>query len=72
MNTGWQTETGSLERRWSALLDRQQYNPAWLERESSEASDSTLPSTPDFAAHSALGSGEWFVPWNARWSLPTR
>jgi len=28
------------------------------------------PAVPDFTTHSLLGSGEWFVPWNARWSVP--
>jgi hypothetical protein len=72
MKTAWQTETGSLECRWAGLPDRKPYNSAWFQQASSEAYESALPPVPDFAAHSPLGSGEWFVPWSARWCVPTR
>lgn len=72
MNTDWQTESGSLECRWSELTERSRYIPAWFHDAAPETYASVLPPIPDFAAHSPLGSGEWMVPWNARWCLPTR
>lgn len=72
MNTAWQTETGSLECRWSGLMERTQYTPDWLREASAGPHETVLTPVPDFAAHSPFGSGEWFVPWNSRLRLPSR
>jgi hypothetical protein len=66
----WQGESGGLECRWSGLLDSNQSNPSITHEASSGVYASFVPPLPDFAAHSLLGSGEWFVPWNLRWSVP--
>ena len=71
MKTSWQTDTGHLECRWSDPGELRR-NDSWM-HDISEASDrSAVPSIPDFARHSPLGSGEWFAPWNVRWSVPER
>jgi hypothetical protein len=66
----WQGESGGLECRWSNLLDSNQSNSSITHEASSGVYTSFVPPLPDFAAHSLLGSGEWFVPWNLRWSVP--
>ena len=70
MKTLWQCESGRLECRWSALLDSNQSNSSITHEASSGVYASFVRALPDFAAHSLLGSGEWFVPWNLRWSIP--
>jgi hypothetical protein len=66
----WQGESSGLECRWSNLLDSNQSNSSITHEASSGVYTSFVPPLPDFAAHSLLGSGEWFVPWNLRWSVP--
>jgi hypothetical protein len=68
MKTSWQSESGGLVCRWSALLDDESNSPITL-RASTEAYASFMPPMPDFVTHSLLGSGEWYVPWNLRWSV---
>ncbi len=70
MKTSWQTETGHLECHWFEA--GQSVQRTGLEESSENADRSLSPSIPDFARHSPFGSGEWFAPWNARWSLPGR
>ena len=70
MKTSWQTETGALVCRWSVNGDRIQYDPPWIQEASSGVYERFLPPTPNFVEHSLLGSGEWFVPWHLRWSVP--
>jgi hypothetical protein len=70
MKTSWQTETGHLECRW--FEGGQSVRQTDLEDSPENTDRSFLPSIPNFACHSPLGSGEWFAPWNARWSLPGR
>jgi hypothetical protein len=72
MNSAWQAQSGRLACRWSGLFEHAQYNPSWLQAPESRVHDNAVVPVPDFAAHSPLGSGEWFVPWNLRWSVPTR
>jgi len=71
MNPGWSVEAGRLACRWSGIMERRRYTPAWFHGASPGAFENTAPPIPDFAAHSPLGSGEWIAPWRARWSLPT-
>jgi len=66
MNTTWQTESGSLECRWSGLVEHRPYTTDSPVEGSAKAEQSAFMPLPDFAAHSPFGSGEWFVPWNAR------
>jgi hypothetical protein len=72
MKTSWQTETGSLECRWSETGQSLRLADPWIQNDSGVMDASCTPSIPDFASHSPLGSGEWFAPWNMRWSLPRR
>jgi hypothetical protein len=65
-----QGESGVLICRWSDLLEGDRSNSPISQDTSGESYASFLPPPPDFAAHSPLGSGEWFVPWNSRWSVP--
>jgi hypothetical protein len=68
MRTSWQAETGPLMCRWSEIGIR--YNPQWM-RETSESNDPNVFAPPaNFAEHSPFGSGEWYAPWNVRWSVP--
>jgi hypothetical protein len=70
MKTSWQTEADRIVCRWSEAGKHVQYNPLWLQ-DVSRSIDTRIPTAvPDFTTHSLLGSGEWFVPWNARWSVP--
>jgi hypothetical protein len=43
----------------------------WM-RGISESGPEKASPIPDFAGHSPFGSGEWYVPWNARWNTPVR
>jgi hypothetical protein len=69
MKSSWQTDTGNLSCRWSEVGQRVQYDSAWIQ-EMSVVQSGYLPPVPDFASHSPLGSGEWFVPWRLRWNVP--
>ncbi len=72
MNGTWQADSGCLTFKWTGLLEETRYTPTFLQEPSQNADNCAMESVPDFAAHSLLGSGEWFVPWNLRWSTPTR
>jgi hypothetical protein len=72
MKTSWQSETRSLECRWFEAGQAVQRVGPQIEGASESRDRSFLPSIPDFASHSPLGSGEWFAPWSQRWSLPRR
>jgi hypothetical protein len=72
MNTTWQAESGNLECRWSGLLETSRYTPDWPQQTTIGPDENVYTSVPDFAAHSPFGSGEWFVPFDRRWSLPSR
>jgi hypothetical protein len=66
MKTSWQTDADRIVCRWSETGERTQYNPPWLQQASQGVDRSVTLAVPDFASHSPLGSGEWFVPWNGR------
>lgn len=67
MNTAWQSESGSIECRWALALESGGA-PSWLkERSAKETRRDYVPPLPNFAEHSPFGSGEWIVPWGARW-----
>ena len=71
MGTAWQAETGLIECRWSPALEPRNDKPLWLQELSAmESRQGFSPPLPNFAAHSPFGSGEWFVPWSARWRVP--
>jgi hypothetical protein len=70
MKIAWQAEAGSLACNWAEALESGRSRPDWLQEASTDVA--ATPQIPDFAAHSPLGSGEWIVPWNARWSVLTR
>ena len=71
MKTSWQSGTGTLECHWSEAVDPAQPHLPSLSETAREAREGgLLPRIPNFAAHSPLGSGEWFVPWSARWQVP--
>jgi hypothetical protein len=59
MKSSWQTETGHLECRWSAVAQLTPYNPPWMQ-EASNIHGSYLPPLPDFASHSPFGGATWF------------
>jgi hypothetical protein len=66
----WQVGADGLACRWSVPEERVPYDLSSIQEGSTDPSGSFLTPTPDFAAHSLLGSGEWYVPWNFRWSVP--
>jgi hypothetical protein len=70
MKTLWQSESGGLICRWFDLLEGDRSDVPIALQASTGTHGSFLSPTPDFAAHSPLGSGEWYVPWNSRWSVP--
>jgi hypothetical protein len=70
MKTSWQVGADGLECRWSVPGERILYDLSAIQEGSTGTSGSFLPPVPDFAAHSLLGSGEWYVPWNLRWGVP--
>lgn len=72
MKARWQSEPGRIVCQWSEAGERVQYNPPWMQQASSRIERQALLAVPDFTAHSPLGSGEWYVPWRLRWSVPTR
>jgi hypothetical protein len=72
MATSWRNEEDGLECRWSVPEQPTPYRAPWIQETPQPVDRSAVPSLPDFAAHSPLGSGEWFAPWNARWSVPGR
>lgn len=72
MKTSWQTEGDRIVCRWSEAGKRIQYNPPWLQEASRSVDKSVSPVIPDFTMHSPFGSGEWYVPWSARWNVPGR
>jgi hypothetical protein len=65
MKSSWQTDTGTLECRWSEFGQRVQYKAAWMQ-EASEIQGSYLPPLPDFASHSPFGGATWFFPYDRR------
>jgi hypothetical protein len=70
MKTSWQAESGEIVCRWSVAQEHVPYNPPWIQEAANSLDRSVMPALPDFTLHSPLGSGEWFVPWSARWSVP--
>jgi hypothetical protein len=71
MNYSWQSETSRLVCRWSLPGEKTAYDLSWLQ-EFAPGEPASASAIPNFAAHSSLGSGEWFASWNARWSVPER
>jgi len=69
MESSWQKGTEKLSCRWSEVGQRVQYASNWI-HETSSLQSSHLPAAPNFASHSPLGSGDWFVPWRLRWNVP--
>lgn len=60
MQSSWQTETGRLACRWSALGEPVSYRPTWMQ-EAAEVRVYLAP-IPDFASHSPFGGVSWFQP----------
>lgn len=71
MKARWQTEPGRILCRWSGTGECTRYNPPWMQDASGRIDGHVSPAVPDFTMHSPLGSGEWYVPWRLRWSVPT-
>ena len=72
MKREWQTEANRIEIRWTGLQMEDGSDRSWL-NEFSDCRDSIpTPLVPDLCAHSPLGSGEWMVPWDARWTRPDK
>ncbi len=69
MTLSWQKNTGNLSCLWSEVGQQVQYASDWI-HETTVVQSGHLPPVPDFASHSLLGSGEWFVPWRLRWNVP--
>lgn len=67
MKVSWLTESGGIVSRWSEAGEHDQNNAPWIDGKSESV---PLSSVPDFARHSPFGSGEWYAPWNVRWSKP--
>ena len=72
MSTSWKTEADGILCRWSETGEGVRTDAALLQEASAGVDRSVTPGIPDFAAHSPMGSREWFVPWNARWGVPTK
>lgn len=72
MKTRWEAEPGRILCRWSEVGERTEYSPAWMQEASKSIEYHAPAAVPNFSMHSALGSGEWFVPWRLRWSVPSR
>jgi hypothetical protein len=72
MNTSWQTANPGIAPRWADPDVEAHYDLSWMEEMEDEIVTTAAEAVQDFATHSPLGSGEWFAPWNARWSLPGR
>ncbi len=72
MQTSWQAVNGGITCEWTDPDVQTHCDLSWLEDIQDEIVTSGADEIPDFASHSPLGSGEWFAPWNARWSLPGR
>ena len=72
MKASWETETGHLGCHWYERDQSVQRTGPDVEDAAETRDRSVTPSIPDFARHSPFGSGEWFAPWNVRWSLPRR
>jgi hypothetical protein len=72
MNSTWQAHSGGLAWRWSGLFEQRRQTPTMVEEPSRGADHNAVVPITDFAAHSPLGSGEWFTPWSLRWGVPTR
>jgi hypothetical protein len=70
MKTAWQDQSGCLVCRWSDLPESDESTAPVVREALTEPFERFEPSMPNFAAHSPLGSGEWFVPWNYRWRVP--
>ena len=72
MKTFWETESGHLECHWCESDQSVQRTAPHIEETLKTRDRGVTPAFPDFARHSPLGSGEWFAPWNLRWSRPDR
>jgi hypothetical protein len=72
MKTSWQMQAGLLACQWSEAGERIHYNPPEFQEASRSISKNVPSSVTNFAEHSPFGSGEWYVPWNARWHVPNR
>lgn len=70
MQTLWQTGPDGLACRWSEPAEPTPSHLIAIEENPGADFESYLDPLPDFAAHSLLGSGEWLLPWNVRWSKP--
>jgi len=71
MNSAWNADSGSLACRWSGALERDPSKLSGLQEQPAGEGHNAVVPIPNFAAHSPLGSGEWFVPWRLRWSVPS-
>lgn len=69
MKTSWRREQVVLFADDLNPGERIQYDRPWLQEASPSVNRSITPVIPDFTKHSPLGSGEWYVPWNARWNV---
>jgi hypothetical protein len=72
MQRSWETRAEHLVCRWPEAGKHIPYNPLWMQEASASVDRTISPAIPNFAARSPLGSGEWFAPWNIRWSVPDR
>lgn len=72
MTSGWQTGSSHIELRWTELTRNAPPDRSWLQDFPAGHEALLAPLVPDLSAHSPLGSGEWMVPWDARWSLPEK
>jgi len=58
MKSSWQTDTGTLECRWSDVGRRVEYKSAWMQ-EACDIRGAYLPPITDFASHSPFGGASW-------------
>lgn len=72
MKVSWQTETDRLVCRWTEAGEHVKYNPPWMQEVSRSVDVTVSLSDLDFTALSPFGSGEWYVPRGARWSVSDR
>jgi hypothetical protein len=59
MKSLWQMDAGHLVCLWSAVGQKVQYNPPWMQQ-ASDVQGSYSPPLPDFASHSPFGGASWF------------
>jgi hypothetical protein len=70
MKVLWKTELDRLSCQWCDVGERIPLNTTWIQDAPESTSKNVQTPSLNFTSHSPFGSGEWYVPWNARWNVP--